>query len=202
MLFRFHNSLFSLQNFPLHLSSNHFFQLSYSSNHSTLFQETRYQLLVLRPSQKVSWIGYAMTHHLTGDYEMALNVLEEFRKTQTVVGFSFHYDCDSLLLLLLFFYIVVCCYCFFFFCKQKQCYSVLQSFSHFNVIFAFSLRYCFFNMLAQSFLIIIPQLLNVPNLPKCSQSTHKLPITHTSNSFSFHVHLNHLQIFPQSSPPY
>lgn len=46
------------------------------------YRETRYQLLVLRPGQRASWIGYAMAYHLLEDYDMALNVLEEFRKTQ------------------------------------------------------------------------------------------------------------------------
>lgn len=49
-----------------------------------VLQETRYQLLVLRPGQRASWIGYAMAYHLLEDYDMALNVLEEFRKTQMV----------------------------------------------------------------------------------------------------------------------
>ena len=47
-------------------------------------QETRYQLLVLRPGQRASWIGYAMAFHLLKDYDMALKILEEFRKTQMV----------------------------------------------------------------------------------------------------------------------
>ncbi|KAK3099145.1 hypothetical protein FSP39_000123, partial [Pinctada imbricata] len=46
------------------------------------YRDTRYQLLVLRPGQRASWIGYAMSYHLLGDYDMALNILEEFRKTQ------------------------------------------------------------------------------------------------------------------------
>ena len=49
-----------------------------------IFQDTRYQLLVLRPAQRASWIGYAMAYHLLKDYDMALRVLEEYRKTQTV----------------------------------------------------------------------------------------------------------------------
>lgn len=47
------------------------------------YKETRYQLLVLRPGQRASWIGYAMSFHLLKDYDMALKILEEFRKTQT-----------------------------------------------------------------------------------------------------------------------
>lgn len=49
------------------------------------YRDTRYQLLVLKPGQKVSWIGYAMAFHLLKDYDMALKILEEFRKTQTQV---------------------------------------------------------------------------------------------------------------------
>lgn len=48
------------------------------------FKETRYQLLQLRPTQRASWIGYAIAHHLLKDYEMALKLLEEFRQTQQV----------------------------------------------------------------------------------------------------------------------
>ena len=48
------------------------------------FQETRYQLFQLRPTQRASWIGFAMSYHLLQDYDMALKILEEFRKTQQV----------------------------------------------------------------------------------------------------------------------
>ena len=48
------------------------------------FQETRFQLFKLRPSQRASWIGVAMSYHLLSDYEKALSILEEFRKTQQV----------------------------------------------------------------------------------------------------------------------
>lgn len=47
-------------------------------------QETRYQLLQLRPAQRASWIGYAVAYHLLEDYEMAAKIVEEFRKTQQV----------------------------------------------------------------------------------------------------------------------
>lgn len=49
-----------------------------------LGQETRYQLLQLRPAQRASWIGYAVAYHLLEDYEMAAKIVEEFRKTQQV----------------------------------------------------------------------------------------------------------------------
>lgn len=55
---------------------------------ATFLQETRYQLLQLRPAQRASWIGYAIAYHLLEDYEMAAKILEEFRKTQQVRGNS------------------------------------------------------------------------------------------------------------------
>lgn len=39
---------------------------------------------MLRPTQRASWIGYAMAYHLLNDYDMALKILETFRKTQMV----------------------------------------------------------------------------------------------------------------------
>ncbi|CAH1778361.1 unnamed protein product [Owenia fusiformis] len=60
------------------------------------YKDTRYQLLVLRPGQRVSWIGYAMAFHLMKDYDMALSVLAEFRKTQTPK--TFDYEQSELLL--------------------------------------------------------------------------------------------------------
>ena len=52
------------------------------------FQETRYQLFQLRPTQRASWIGFAMSYHLLQDYDMALKILEEFRKTQQVIEYK------------------------------------------------------------------------------------------------------------------
>ncbi|CAF0981001.1 unnamed protein product [Rotaria sordida] len=46
------------------------------------YKETRHQLFNLKPGQRQSWIGFAMSYHLLGDYDMAYSVLEEFRKTQ------------------------------------------------------------------------------------------------------------------------
>lgn len=46
------------------------------------YKDTRYQLLQLRPTQRASWIGYAMAYHLLANYELANNILEEFCKTQ------------------------------------------------------------------------------------------------------------------------
>lgn len=44
-------------------------------------QDTRYQLLKIRPAQRQSWIGYSISHYLLGMHEMAFTIMEEFRKT-------------------------------------------------------------------------------------------------------------------------
>lgn len=62
------------------------------------YRDTRYQLLVLRPAQKASWIGYAMSFHLLKDYDMALKILEEFRKTQPVSVKPYDYEHSEMLL--------------------------------------------------------------------------------------------------------
>ncbi|CAG0918861.1 unnamed protein product, partial [Notodromas monacha] len=61
------------------------------------YRDTRYQLLMLRPNQRASWIGYAMSHHLLGEFEIAFEILEEFRKTQTVKT-EYDYEYSELLL--------------------------------------------------------------------------------------------------------
>jgi tetratricopeptide (TPR) repeat protein len=61
------------------------------------YRETRYQLLALRPGQRVSWIGYAMAYHLLKDYDMCLKILEEFRKTQNPKA-AYDYEHSELLL--------------------------------------------------------------------------------------------------------
>lgn len=47
-------------------------------------EDTRYKLLTLRPTQRASWIGYAMSYHLLKEYDTALRILSEFIKGQTV----------------------------------------------------------------------------------------------------------------------
>ena len=50
-------------------------------------QDARYNLLKLRPSQQSSWVGYALAYYLLKDYDMALKVISEYRKTMTVVSY-------------------------------------------------------------------------------------------------------------------
>ena len=51
---------------------------------SCMIQETRHQLFRLRPSQHASWIGFAMSYHLLGDFETANSILDTFRQSQTL----------------------------------------------------------------------------------------------------------------------
>ncbi|XP_043435629.1 N-alpha-acetyltransferase 16, NatA auxiliary subunit isoform X1 [Prionailurus bengalensis] len=62
------------------------------------YRETRYQLLQLRPTQRASWIGYAIAYHLLKDYDMALKLLEEFRQTQQVPPNKIDYEYSELIL--------------------------------------------------------------------------------------------------------
>ncbi|KAJ7376307.1 N-alpha-acetyltransferase 15, NatA auxiliary subunit [Desmophyllum pertusum] len=62
------------------------------------YRETRYQLLKLRPGQRASWIGYAISYHLLKDYDTAFTILEEFRKTQNMSSPKFDIEHGELLL--------------------------------------------------------------------------------------------------------
>nr|XP_032523162.1 N-alpha-acetyltransferase 15, NatA auxiliary subunit [Danaus plexippus plexippus] len=46
------------------------------------YKDTRYQLFILRPTQRASWIGFAMSYHLLGDYEIANSILDAYRTNQ------------------------------------------------------------------------------------------------------------------------
>ena len=54
------------------------------STHICCHQETRKQLLVLKPAQRTHWLGYALAHHLDGNFPMALQILETYEKTLDV----------------------------------------------------------------------------------------------------------------------
>ncbi|XP_061501853.1 N-alpha-acetyltransferase 15, NatA auxiliary subunit-like [Anopheles gambiae] len=56
------------------------------------YRETRHQLFKLRPSQHASWIGFAMSYHLLGDYETAMNILETFLSSQTMDTFDYKHS--------------------------------------------------------------------------------------------------------------
>lgn len=61
------------------------------------YRDTRYQLLMLRPTQRVSWIGYAMSFHLLEDYKNALSILDTFLDQQQRLN-NFDYEHSELLL--------------------------------------------------------------------------------------------------------
>lgn len=42
---------------------------------------------MLKPTQRASWIGYAMSFHLLEDYKNALNILETFLDQQVRIYF-------------------------------------------------------------------------------------------------------------------
>ncbi|OAD61407.1 N-alpha-acetyltransferase 15, NatA auxiliary subunit [Eufriesea mexicana] len=48
------------------------------------YKDTRYQLFMLRPTQRVSWIGFAISYHLLKDYETALKILDTFRNSPMI----------------------------------------------------------------------------------------------------------------------
>jgi len=56
------------------------------------YKETRYQLFHLRPTQRASWIGFAMSYHLLKDYDVALKLIEEFRKTQQKNAYDYEHS--------------------------------------------------------------------------------------------------------------
>jgi N-alpha-acetyltransferase 15/16, NatA auxiliary subunit len=56
------------------------------------YRETRHQLFKLRPNQHASWIGFAMSYHLLGDYDTAISILETFEASQTVETFDYKHS--------------------------------------------------------------------------------------------------------------
>ncbi|BHF60446.1 N-alpha-acetyltransferase 15, NatA auxiliary subunit [Sparganum proliferum] len=60
-------------------------------------KETRTKLLTQRPSQKASWVGYAVIQHFLGNLDAAANVVNEFLKVQTGIE-PYNYEHSELLL--------------------------------------------------------------------------------------------------------
>ncbi|MFH4976949.1 hypothetical protein AB6A40_003658 [Gnathostoma spinigerum] len=53
------------------------------------YRDSRYQLLMLRPQQRVAWIGYATAYHLLKDYDMALKLVNEFCNSTKPAEYDF-----------------------------------------------------------------------------------------------------------------
>lgn len=47
---------------------------------------------MLRPTQRASWIGFAMSYHLLEDYEMANNILDTFRTNQMKEPYDYEHS--------------------------------------------------------------------------------------------------------------
>ena len=50
------------------------------------YRDSRHQMFQQKPTQRASWSGLAMSYHLAGDFDMAVQILEEFRKSQKNVN--------------------------------------------------------------------------------------------------------------------
>lgn len=53
------------------------------------YRDSRYRLLMLRPQQRVAWIGYATAYHLLKDYDMALKIVNEFCTNNKTSDYDF-----------------------------------------------------------------------------------------------------------------
>lgn len=56
------------------------------------YRDTRYQLFILRPTQRTSWIGFAMSYHLLEEYEMANSILDAFITNQTKEQYDYEHS--------------------------------------------------------------------------------------------------------------
>lgn len=45
------------------------------------FAETRRTMLTLKPNNRNNWIGFAIAHHLVGNYQMAIDIVEKYVST-------------------------------------------------------------------------------------------------------------------------
>jgi tetratricopeptide (TPR) repeat protein len=45
------------------------------------FAETRRTMLTLKPNNRNNWIGFAIAHHLVGNYQMAIDIIEKYFST-------------------------------------------------------------------------------------------------------------------------
>jgi peptide alpha-N-acetyltransferase len=45
------------------------------------FVETRFKLLAVKPSNRNHWISFAVGHHLEGNYEVAVQIINQYETT-------------------------------------------------------------------------------------------------------------------------
>ncbi|GIL62302.1 hypothetical protein Vafri_16585 [Volvox africanus] len=62
------------------------------------FVDTRHQLLTLKPSNRSHWITFAVAHHMNGNHELAVQVLDQFERTLDEVPASEAYEHSEMLM--------------------------------------------------------------------------------------------------------
>lgn len=62
------------------------------------FIETRQTLLQLKAANRNNWISFAIAHHLNGDHDLAVQILDGFASTQEEVARGEEYEHSELLL--------------------------------------------------------------------------------------------------------
>ncbi|KXZ45837.1 hypothetical protein GPECTOR_50g631 [Gonium pectorale] len=62
------------------------------------FVDTRHQLLTLKPSNRSNWITFAVAHHINGNHELAVQVLDQFEATLGEVPASEAYEHSEMLM--------------------------------------------------------------------------------------------------------
>ncbi|MCP9259645.1 N-alpha-acetyltransferase 16, NatA auxiliary subunit [Dirofilaria immitis] len=62
------------------------------------YRDSRYRLLMLRPQQRIAWIGYATAYHLLKDYDMALKIVSEFCNSNRVELPEYDFEQSELIL--------------------------------------------------------------------------------------------------------
>ena len=62
------------------------------------FADTRYQLLQNRANNRTNWLGFAVAHHLSSNYDLAVQVLEAYESTVEEVPDAEAYEHSELLL--------------------------------------------------------------------------------------------------------
>ena len=72
-------------------------QLQVHLGHYDMLQETRWQILKLRPNLRQNWIGYAVGCHLNGNLSETIRVLKTYFSTLKVFHIQdFSYLCFSI----------------------------------------------------------------------------------------------------------
>ncbi|CAI5743080.1 unnamed protein product [Hyaloperonospora brassicae] len=58
------------------------------------FAETRRTLLTLKPNNRNNWIGFAIAHHLVGNYQMAIDIIDKYFSTMDSASVANYEDSE------------------------------------------------------------------------------------------------------------